>query len=172
MTWRIAVAALALAALPACFKLDPFLYTPQRTDHYELHPEGQDPESTIEAGQIREPFFITVDEQVRLGAVYVQATVQPPRAYAIFFHGKGPHLAAWSNDGKRLIVTADDQGHTPVFTIDAAGGTVERITSLTNGGAHADIAVLKDGRLAGIRSTLLSTLLSYRTITPAQFTLA
>ena len=66
-----------------------------------------------------------------------------------------PYLAAWSNDGQRLIITADDKGHTPVFTIDAASGAVQRITSLANGGAHTNIAVLADGRLAGIRSTLL-----------------
>jgi dipeptidyl aminopeptidase/acylaminoacyl peptidase len=65
-----------------------------------------------------------------------------------------PHLAAWSHDGQQLIVTADDAGHTPVFTIDAANGAVQRITSLASGGVHANIAVLTDGRLAGIRSTL------------------
>ena len=66
-----------------------------------------------------------------------------------------PHLAAWSSDGKRLIITADDEGHTPVLTIDAASGVVQRITSFASGGTHTNIAVLADGRLAGIRSTLL-----------------
>jgi dipeptidyl aminopeptidase/acylaminoacyl peptidase len=66
-----------------------------------------------------------------------------------------PHLAAWSNDGKQLIVTADDEGHTPVFTIDTVNGAVQRITSLASGGVYTNIAVLTDGRLAGIRSTLL-----------------
>jgi len=93
---RIAAAALALAALPACFKLDPFLYTRQRTDHYVFNPTGKDAESTLAAEQIGEPFFIRVNDQVQLGAVYVRATAQPPRAYGIFFHGKGPHLAVES----------------------------------------------------------------------------
>ena len=42
-----------------------------------------------------------------------------------------------------------------MFTIDAASDAVKRITSLASGGAHTNIAVLTDGRLAGIRSTLL-----------------
>jgi hypothetical protein len=68
-----------------------------------------------------------------------------------------PHLAAWSNDGQRLIVTADAASHTPVFTIDAASDAVKRLTSFASGGVHTNIAVLTDGRLAGIRSTLLDT---------------
>jgi dipeptidyl aminopeptidase/acylaminoacyl peptidase len=66
-----------------------------------------------------------------------------------------PHVEAWSNDGQRLVVTADDEGHKPVFTMDVDQGIVERITSVTSGGAHSDIAVLQDGRIAGVRSTLL-----------------
>ena len=42
-----------------------------------------------------------------------------------------------------------------MFTIDAASDAVKRITSLASGGTHTNIAVLTDGRLAGIRSTLL-----------------
>ena len=67
-----------------------------------------------------------------------------------------PQLAAWSNDGSRLIVTADDAGYTPIYTIDATSGEVERITAAADGGSHSNLVVLKDGRLAGIRSTLLS----------------
>ena len=66
-----------------------------------------------------------------------------------------PNVEAWSNDGQRLIVTADDQGHKPLFTMDVDHGVVERITSNASGGAHSDIAVLRDGRVAGIRSTLV-----------------
>jgi dipeptidyl aminopeptidase/acylaminoacyl peptidase len=65
-----------------------------------------------------------------------------------------PHLAGWSNDGRRLIVTADDEGHTPVYTVDAASGKPERITSIASAGAHSNVTMLQDGRLAGIRSTL------------------
>jgi dipeptidyl aminopeptidase/acylaminoacyl peptidase len=66
-----------------------------------------------------------------------------------------PHLAGWSNDGKRLIATADDNGHTPLYTIEAASGKAERVTSPASGGAHSNVEVLHDGRIAGIRSTLL-----------------
>jgi dipeptidyl aminopeptidase/acylaminoacyl peptidase len=64
-----------------------------------------------------------------------------------------PQLEAWSNDCQRLILTADDEGRKPVFTMDVKNGVVERITSA--GGAHSDVLVLQDGRIAGIRSTLL-----------------
>ena len=66
-----------------------------------------------------------------------------------------PHVADWSIDGKRLIVTADDEGHVPVFTIDATAGVVERVTAVAAGGAHSNLVSLADGRLGGIRSTLL-----------------
>jgi len=66
-----------------------------------------------------------------------------------------PQLARWSHDGKQLVATADDEGHTPVFTIDAANGTVERITAWAAGGSHSNLETLADGRIAGIRSTLL-----------------
>jgi dipeptidyl aminopeptidase/acylaminoacyl peptidase len=66
-----------------------------------------------------------------------------------------PNLAGWSHDGKRLIVTADEAGHTLVFALDAASGGVQRITSRASGGAHSNLEMLQDGRIAGIRSTLL-----------------
>jgi len=66
-----------------------------------------------------------------------------------------PSAARWSADGRQLFVTADDQGHAPVFAIDAAKGGVERITSFASGGVHSNLEVLADGRIAGIRSTLL-----------------
>jgi dipeptidyl aminopeptidase/acylaminoacyl peptidase len=66
-----------------------------------------------------------------------------------------PGPVCWSEDGRQLYVTADDAGQTPVFAIDAAQGNVERITSRASGGVHSNLAVLTDGRIAGIRSTLL-----------------
>ena len=66
-----------------------------------------------------------------------------------------PLIAAWSNDGTQLIIAADDAGHVPVCRIALADGRVERITSLAAGGTHSNLAVLADGRIAGIRSTLL-----------------
>jgi dipeptidyl aminopeptidase/acylaminoacyl peptidase len=66
-----------------------------------------------------------------------------------------PGAPRWSADGARLFVTADDAGHTAVFAVDAAQGNVERITPAAAGGAHSSLEVLADGRIAGIRSTLL-----------------
>ncbi|MEO8186744.1 MAG: S9 family peptidase [Burkholderiaceae bacterium] len=66
-----------------------------------------------------------------------------------------PHIGDWSADGKRLIVGADVAGHVPVYTIDVATGKEERITAAREGGAHVDLNVLPDGRIAGIRSTFL-----------------
>ncbi len=66
-----------------------------------------------------------------------------------------PGVADWDRDGRKLVCTADDDGHAPVFTIDVDSGQVERITALAAGGAHTHLATLADGRIAGIRSTLL-----------------
>ena len=66
-----------------------------------------------------------------------------------------PMVAAWSEDGRQLIVTADDEGQVPVCRIALADGSVERITATEAGGVHSNLVVLADGRIAGIRSTLL-----------------
>jgi dipeptidyl aminopeptidase/acylaminoacyl peptidase len=62
---------------------------------------------------------------------------------------------AWSGDGRRLYVTADDEGDTPVFAIDLATDAVTRISAAAAGGTHDDLTRLPDGRIACIRSTLL-----------------
>ena len=66
-----------------------------------------------------------------------------------------PLLGAWSADGARIIVTADDDGDKPVFAIDARSGAVERLSAAAAGGAHDHPTVLADGRIAVVRSTLL-----------------
>jgi dipeptidyl aminopeptidase/acylaminoacyl peptidase len=66
-----------------------------------------------------------------------------------------PDLADWSADGRRLLVTADDDGLVPVFAIDAASGAVQPLTARAAGGAHGNVQAMADGRVAGIRSTLL-----------------
>ena len=66
-----------------------------------------------------------------------------------------PNQVLWSADGRRMYFSTDDAGHTPVFAIDAADGSVERITSRACGGVHSNLELLADGRIAGIRSTLL-----------------
>ena len=132
---RIAAAVVALAALPACFKLDPFLYTPQRATAYEFNPVGKDAESTIDPAQIGAPFFIDVDAEVRLGAVYLTAAAQPPRAYAMFLHGKGPHLAAESQfeHAKRLVNLGYD-----VLCIDYRGFGMSTDVTPTEAGIEQD----------------------------------
>jgi dipeptidyl aminopeptidase/acylaminoacyl peptidase len=66
-----------------------------------------------------------------------------------------PGVAGWTADGRRLIVTADDEGLTPIFSIDVASGQVQRLTAASAGGAHGNAIALTDGRIACIRSTLL-----------------
>ena len=66
-----------------------------------------------------------------------------------------PLLGDWSADGKRLIVTADDDGLKPVFAITIDSGAVERLTARKAGGAHDHPVVLADGRIAVVRSSLL-----------------
>ncbi|MBI3185006.1 MAG: alpha/beta fold hydrolase [Myxococcales bacterium] len=86
-------AALLLFALATsgCFKLDPFLYEPERKEKYDFEPDGGTPEETVTADRI-EPVRIEVDATLSLGAVYLRGSVQPPLAHVIFFHGKGGHL--------------------------------------------------------------------------------
>jgi len=132
---RAAVAAIAAAMLPGCFKLDPFLYTPSRTDHYVFNPQGKDAESTIEGGQIGTPFPIQVNPDVQIYAVYLTSTTQPPRGYGIFFHGKGPHMA---NDGqfehaKRLVNLGYD-----VLAIDYRGFGMSTDVEPTEAGIEED----------------------------------
>ena len=67
-----------------------------------------------------------------------------------------PDLAAWSDDGLQLLITADDDGHTPVYAVNAANGTVTRLVAHSAGGAHSNVVALANGEIACIRSTLLS----------------
>nr|WP_269328620.1 alpha/beta fold hydrolase [Kineosporia babensis] len=48
----------------------------------------------------------------------------------------------WTPDGEALLVTADDQGHSPVFRIDLEGRTARK---LTESGAFTDLALTPDG---------------------------
>jgi dipeptidyl aminopeptidase/acylaminoacyl peptidase len=58
----------------------------------------------------------------------------------------------WTPDGEALLVTADDQGHGPVFRIDLDGRTVRR---LTDGGNFTDLVISRDGTaLYALRSTI------------------
>ena len=64
-------------------------------------------------------------------------------------------IADWTADGRRLIATADDGGHTPIFAINAASGGVMRLSAPAAGGAHSHPVALADGRVAAIRSSLV-----------------
>jgi dipeptidyl aminopeptidase/acylaminoacyl peptidase len=66
-----------------------------------------------------------------------------------------PHIGDWSTDGGRIFVTADLQGHVPVFSVDVTTGAVERITAKRSAGSHSDLQALPDGRIAGLRTTFL-----------------
>ncbi|HTN49207.1 MAG TPA: S9 family peptidase [Burkholderiaceae bacterium] len=65
-----------------------------------------------------------------------------------------PHPCDWTADGQGFVFIADLAGHVPVFHLDIARDSVERVTVARSGGTHSDVCVLKDGRIAGIRSTL------------------
>ncbi len=66
-----------------------------------------------------------------------------------------PGVADWSVDGKRLLVTADDEGIVPVFAVEVANGAVTQLTSRGGGGTHSNVVTLDAERAACIRSTLL-----------------
>ncbi len=60
------------------------------------------------------------------------------------------HPECFSPDGSTLYVTADEDGHAPVFAIDVAGGAVRR---LTERGAFSSVRVSPDGgTLYAVRS--------------------
>src|ERR1700674_310055 len=61
----------------------------------------------------------------------------------------------WTLEGRSLVCCADDEGHTPVFLVDAGAARVDRISPVAAGGAHSNVAPLADGRIACIRSRLL-----------------
>jgi len=66
-----------------------------------------------------------------------------------------PQLEYWSRDGSCVIVSADDNGDTPLYSVDVSNGKVDRLSAVSSGGAHTNIEVLPDNRIACIRSTLL-----------------
>jgi dipeptidyl aminopeptidase/acylaminoacyl peptidase len=56
-----------------------------------------------------------------------------------------PQSPRWTPEGSALIVTADEQGHCPLWRIDTASGQPER---LTGEGAYSDVQISPDGRFA------------------------
>jgi dipeptidyl aminopeptidase/acylaminoacyl peptidase len=66
-----------------------------------------------------------------------------------------PQHHDWTADGKALLVTADDGGITPVFSLSVADGAVTAWTPRAAGGTHSQVVALADGRAASICSSLL-----------------
>ncbi len=65
-----------------------------------------------------------------------------------------PEPAAWLPDGSALVVSADDDGASPVFVIDVVTGGVRRVTE--DAAAYSDVAVSPDGTAAyAVRSSYL-----------------
>ena len=56
----------------------------------------------------------------------------------------------WTSDGTALVVTADDQGRSPVFRVE--DGRVTRLTG--DDGAYTDVQVAPDGTLYALRSAI------------------
>jgi uncharacterized protein len=99
----------ALLLVSGC-KLDGFLYTPPRVDSYKLEPEGKTPIETVSADRI-EALQIQVSPEVTVQAAYIKGSVQPPKAYVLFFHGKGGTIdnnfgraKRWSNMGYDVLI--------------------------------------------------------------------
>ncbi len=66
-----------------------------------------------------------------------------------------PHIWDWSGSGQELLVTADDEGLASVFAVRVDTGEVRRLTARAAGGAHSEVASLKQGGFACVRSSLL-----------------
>ena len=67
-----------------------------------------------------------------------------------------PQPAAWSEDGKSIIVTADDRARVGVFRIDLGTQNVRAVVDSGAGGTHVNVRLVPGGkRVIGVRSTLL-----------------
>jgi len=83
-------------------KLDPFLYTRDRTDAYALPANGPDAYSTVTPDRLELLPPIPVGDGDQLGAVYIRGSESPPRGHALFFRGKGGHLDHQLEHAKRV----------------------------------------------------------------------
>jgi dipeptidyl aminopeptidase/acylaminoacyl peptidase len=62
-----------------------------------------------------------------------------------------PASVTWSGDGAALIVTADQAGHVPIFSVDVATATVTQLTD--DSYAYTDIVTAPRGTLFAVRSS-------------------
>ena len=91
--------ALLLVILPACFRLDSFVYSRRTVDAYDFELDSDDPKEAITADRF-EQFSIPVDDG-QVAAVYVRAPA-PASTYVIYFHGQGQLLDGALGRVKRL----------------------------------------------------------------------
>ncbi|HEU4752464.1 MAG TPA: hypothetical protein VFU47_05090, partial [Armatimonadota bacterium] len=67
-----------------------------------------------------------------------------------------PNPQGWTENGAALLVTADDEGAVPVFTLDAETGQVARLTNKESGGTHDGMSAVPGRDFAvGIRGRTL-----------------
>jgi len=90
---------------------------------------------------------------MRPRAVVIDVAAASTRELATHWD-RWPNVCDWSADGRHMVVSADDAGFTPVFTIDVDRDAVQCVTASDAGGTHSDLVALTDGRIAGIRSSL------------------
>ena len=62
-----------------------------------------------------------------------------------------PASLAWTADGAKLIVTADEAGRRPVFVVDPAGSEVQRLTR--DDFSYTDVRVAPGGMLYAVRNS-------------------
>jgi len=64
-----------------------------------------------------------------------------------------PHAARWTPDGAALVLSADDNGRSPLWRVDTTTGEVTRLT--LDDGAYTDVRISPDGRWAyALRNTI------------------
>ncbi|BBY41880.1 peptidase S9 [Mycolicibacterium celeriflavum] len=64
---------------------------------------------------------------------------------------RSPASVTWSRDGSTVIVTADQDGRSPVFRVDAADGAVTQVTF--DDYCYSDVVTAPDGVLFALRSS-------------------
>ncbi len=65
-----------------------------------------------------------------------------------------PTSVAWSTDGASLIVTADENGRGPIFSVDPASGEGSAVRRLTDGDfTYTDVATAPGGVIFALRSS-------------------
>lgn len=101
------------------------------------------PDSRTAAVVIRRRTGPTTTPDVKLALVPTAGGTLTPLAAE---WDRWPVPAAWLPDGSALVVTADDDGACPIFTVDVPTGRVRRVT--TDAAAYTDVVVGPDSTTA------------------------